>query len=561
MATVELDEGEVQRVAEFLRERIRIEHSHDKDMDPRDIDRVQTDHRYTYRFARQRMATGGDENDSLKMLVTALQFRCSHGVNDLTFQDINKELLQMGICYPRGQDIEGSDIVYLLIRMHKKEKEKGEQLKRFALYFLEKHDRHFPNRKMSLFMDCSEAGYSNMDMDLVKFIISLFKQYYPLKLGSIYVYEMPWVMNAGWSIIKSWLSPAARNKMRFIQKHSIGEYFANDQLTARYGGSDPWKYQYPPNEGLEGEGLQRILPLLQNEKENEQEIKALVTEMVYRYEHGGAMPPPVEKPVIKDDIEVSPAPAEINEEREEEPSNIKKVQFRQEREQSPVIPSNNRAVNSRGIMKHNISLDNNTPPHQHVGLLLDVSPPTELLFHTQEKVPKCNITLTNLSSNLVSFKIKTTSPSNFRVQPSMGVIDSRGQFVVNIICQAEDLNQIKDDKFLIQSTSLNPDSKTGQTELNYHWRTVATELILENRLKCRISDSVNNLFTQEESKQINTQQIDSHPQNQDIIGIVRSVGNLLMEVEHMHGILKKIYTLVIGLAFINFVLIVILLRA
>ena len=47
----------------------------------------------------------------------------------------------MGICYPRGQDREGSDIVYLLIRMHRKEKEKGEQLKRFALYFLEKHDR------------------------------------------------------------------------------------------------------------------------------------------------------------------------------------------------------------------------------------------------------------------------------------------------------------------------------------------------------------------------------------------------------------------------------------
>ena len=93
--------------------------------------------------------------------------------------------------------------------------------------------RHFPNRHMSLFMDCSEAGYYNMDMDLVKFIISLFKQYYPLKLGSIYVYEMPWVMNAGWSIIKSWLSPAARNKMRFIQKSSIEQYFKQNQLTTR----------------------------------------------------------------------------------------------------------------------------------------------------------------------------------------------------------------------------------------------------------------------------------------------------------------------------------------
>ena len=86
MATVELDEGRVQHVAEYLRERIRTDHSQDKDLDPRDIDRVQNEPRYAYRFARQRLTTGGDENDALKMLLSALQFRNSYGVNDLTFQ-------------------------------------------------------------------------------------------------------------------------------------------------------------------------------------------------------------------------------------------------------------------------------------------------------------------------------------------------------------------------------------------------------------------------------------------------------------------------------------------
>ena len=86
MATAEVGEERLQQVAEFLRERIRAEHSRDKDMDPRDIDRVLSDPKYAYRFAKQRMAGGGDEYDSLKMLVTALQFRCSYGVNDLTFQ-------------------------------------------------------------------------------------------------------------------------------------------------------------------------------------------------------------------------------------------------------------------------------------------------------------------------------------------------------------------------------------------------------------------------------------------------------------------------------------------
>ena len=86
MAAVELDEGRVQQVAEYLRERIRTDHTHDKDLDPRDIDRVQNEPRYAYRFARQRLATGGDETDALKMLISALQFRSAYGVNDLTFQ-------------------------------------------------------------------------------------------------------------------------------------------------------------------------------------------------------------------------------------------------------------------------------------------------------------------------------------------------------------------------------------------------------------------------------------------------------------------------------------------
>lgn len=92
-------------------------------------------------------------------------------------------------------------------------------------------------------------------------------------------------------------------------------------------------------------------------------------------------------------------------------------------------------------MKQPTAYDAHTT-QQHVGLLLDVDPPNELLFYAGDTNPKCNLTLTNLSSNLVSFKIKTTTPNNFRVAPSIGVIEGRGQFVVSIFCQAEDLNQV-----------------------------------------------------------------------------------------------------------------------
>ena len=106
---------------------------------------------------------------------------------------------------------------------------------------------------------------------------------------------------------------------------------------------------------------------------------------------------------------------------------------------------------------------------------------------------------------------------------------------------------------------MSPDSRTGQTELSNHWRSVPSELILENRLKVRLSETASN-NTAIESIRKQTER-PGHSVDKDYPSIVRSIRSLLMEVENMHGILKKIYTLVIALSIINLVVIVILLRA
>lgn len=48
---------------------------------------------------------------------------------------------------------------------------------------------------ISIFFDMDGAGYSNMDMDYTKYIISLFKNYYPYFLNYIIIFEMAWVLN------------------------------------------------------------------------------------------------------------------------------------------------------------------------------------------------------------------------------------------------------------------------------------------------------------------------------------------------------------------------------
>ena len=67
-------------------------------------------------------------------------------------------------------------------------------------------------------------------------------------------------------------------------------------------------------------------------------MSTLVTEMLYRYEHDGAMPPPpIEKqePVV--DTTQQLVPVQSPDRKEEELQGVKKVHFTSDREQSPLL--------------------------------------------------------------------------------------------------------------------------------------------------------------------------------------------------------------------------------
>lgn len=48
--------------------------------------------------------------------------------------------------------------------------------------------------QITAFFDMEDSGMSNMDLDYTRYIINLFKHYYPNSLNYILVYELPWVL-------------------------------------------------------------------------------------------------------------------------------------------------------------------------------------------------------------------------------------------------------------------------------------------------------------------------------------------------------------------------------
>ena len=50
---------------------------------------------------------------------------------------------------------------------------------------------------MCMIFNMNEAGLSNMDMDLMRFIVNCFKIYFPDLLGTLLVFNMPWILQGG----------------------------------------------------------------------------------------------------------------------------------------------------------------------------------------------------------------------------------------------------------------------------------------------------------------------------------------------------------------------------
>ena len=104
--------------------------------------------------------------------------------------------------------------------------------------------RQTNGNQISLFFDMSDTGILNMDMEFIKYLINLCKNYYPNFLNYIIIFEMPWILNTGFKIIKSWLPPKAIPKIKFVQKNNIHEFVEPNDILTCWGGSNEYVFKF-----------------------------------------------------------------------------------------------------------------------------------------------------------------------------------------------------------------------------------------------------------------------------------------------------------------------------
>ncbi|CAL8290044.1 unnamed protein product [Lota lota] len=428
----------MQKKIEETRERVRLEYDPENSgrYERVDVQRLLEDDGFVAGYLESKRCVVGD---AVKMIDESLQWRKELRVNDITEDSLQRSFLEAGMHYFRGYDKEGHKLFWFRLKIQAKDGRTLQEKKRYLAFWLERFVRHEPDSLLTTVFDMSESGLGNVDMDFLRFLINCFQVYYPRLLAKIIIFELPWIMNAAWKIVKSWLGPDAIDKLKFVSRSDVQTYIEVEQLPLHMGGTDAFEYSYPP------------LP--------------------------------------EDDFQPSMSESPGQEEADEQEPRLRTVHH----ECVSVLLS---APTCHVCLAEEGDGDSASrarparrPTTTFTGSLLRLSPAWELCFGQSESDRRCVILLENITKNPVTYKVRTTAPDKYRVKPSSGVLELGSS--MEIMVSLHGVSQASPrDRFLVMAAEMEKGVAGDNQDLAQFWKEIPKTQVMEHRLQCQVLQGV-----------------------------------------------------------------------
>jgi hypothetical protein len=157
------------------------------------------------------------------------------GVREIKETDFPQEYYRM-LKYGMARD--GSQLLIGQSKYHSPLSEWKDNFKKFAIFIIEYLDNKNDGKGVTLLMDVSDSGYSNVDFDLALFLRPIHGKYYPQLIKIHLLTEIPWIISSILWIMLSLLPEKTRKTIKVVKKEELIEYIAEDQLPDSLGGED-----------------------------------------------------------------------------------------------------------------------------------------------------------------------------------------------------------------------------------------------------------------------------------------------------------------------------------
>jgi len=236
-----------EHLVEDLRTRFLAESSTNKDQySEEDVEDVRTKDHTVRRYLESRKC---DIDEAFKMMVNSMKWRKTLGVKSLNEDSFPREYYQIGGVFTYGKDLNGSQMIILRVKVNKKISEWADLLKKYIVFLIEREDLRYAakeNNGVCVVFDCNGAGVSNVDIDLLSFIVQTLRDYYPTLLKSVLVHELPWILQYVFKLVQTWLPKEHQKLLHLISKKELQDYVAAEELPDFMGGNNSLSYRIVP---------------------------------------------------------------------------------------------------------------------------------------------------------------------------------------------------------------------------------------------------------------------------------------------------------------------------
>ncbi|XP_062026030.1 uncharacterized protein LOC133742387 isoform X2 [Rosa rugosa] len=183
-----------------------------------------------------------DVEQASAMFLKYLKWRQAFAPNgSISASEVPNQIAQNKL-FLQGSDKRGCPIAVLLGARHFQVKGGLKEFKRYVVYAFDKICARMPpgQEKFIFIGDLEGWGYSNSDIRAYLGAVSILQDYYPERLGKMFVVHVPFVFMTVWKIICPFIDNKTKEKIVFVEnkmlKSTLLEEIDESQLPEKYGG-------------------------------------------------------------------------------------------------------------------------------------------------------------------------------------------------------------------------------------------------------------------------------------------------------------------------------------
>ncbi|KAJ2517693.1 phosphatidylinositol transfer protein csr1 [Coemansia sp. RSA 2049] len=196
-------------------------------------------------------ARSWDVAAALAMIRRTLVWRTAQAIDEIAHYgeaQLHAHTMRAGLAYACTSDNLDNPVYVVRVRVNEARHRSVAAIKRFLCWQIETAQLLAAGRadgRVTILFDLAGFSRDNIDLALVRTLITLLTNYYPETLGILILHVNSWVFSALWALIAPFIDPAVKAKIVMAKSAAeIAPFIARDRLVAEVGGAKPFAYDY-----------------------------------------------------------------------------------------------------------------------------------------------------------------------------------------------------------------------------------------------------------------------------------------------------------------------------